>query len=93
VKRDTFILGLNAYHGDSSACLLRDGKILAAVEEERLLRSKHWAGFPEQSIRYCLAEAGAKFSDINAIAVNRDPRQTCSFFSARWLGMPSSGTG
>jgi len=67
------ILGLNAYHGDSSACLLRDGLVVAAAEEERFLRLKHWAGFPEQAIRYCLAEAGAKLSDVDAIAVNRDP--------------------
>jgi len=67
------ILGLNAYHGDSSAALISDGKIVAAAEEERFLRSKHWAGFPEQAIRYCLSEAGVKLSDIDAIAVNRDP--------------------
>jgi len=67
------ILGLNAYHGDSSACLLRDVKIVASVEEERFLRMKHWAGFPEQAIRYCLSEAGVKLSDLDAIAVNRNP--------------------
>jgi carbamoyltransferase len=67
------ILGLNAYHGDSSAALISDGKIVAAAEEERFLRFKHWAGFPEQAIRYCLSEAGVKLSDVDAIAVNRDP--------------------
>jgi carbamoyltransferase len=67
------ILGLNAYHGDSSACLLKDGIIVAAAEEERFLRFKHWAGFPEQAIRYCLSEAMVKLSDIDVIAVNRDP--------------------
>ena len=67
------ILGLNAYHGDSSASLILDGKIVAAAEEERFLRFKHWAGFPEQSIRYCLSEAKVKLSDIDVIAVNRDP--------------------
>jgi len=67
------ILGLNAYHGDSSAALISGGKIIAAAEEERFLRFKHWAGFPEQSIRYCLSEAGVKLSEIDAIAVNRDP--------------------
>ena len=53
------ILGLNAYHGDSSACLLEDGKLIAAVEEERFLRVKHWAGFPLEAIRWCLKEAKA----------------------------------
>ena len=45
------ILGLNAYHSDSSAGLISGGKIIAAAEEERFLRFKHWAGFPEQVIR------------------------------------------
>jgi len=67
------ILGLNAYHGDSSAALLHDCKVIAAAEEERFLRFKHWAGFPEQAIRYCLSEAGVTLSDIDLIAVNRDP--------------------
>src|SRR5918992_1610396 len=49
------ILGINAYHGDVSAVLLRDGQLVAAVEEERFRRVKHWAGFPEQAIRACLA--------------------------------------
>ena len=52
------ILGLNAYHGDSAACLVRDGEIVAAAEEERFRRIKHWAGFPSEAIGYCLAEAG-----------------------------------
>ena len=67
------ILGLNAYHGDSSAALLSDGQIVAAAEEERFLRLKHWAGFPEQAIRYCLSKAGVKLSEVDVIAVNRDP--------------------
>lgn len=67
------ILGLNAYHGDSSACILRDGKLLAAAEEERFRRVKHWAGLPTEAIRYCLAEARAKFSDLDHIAINRKP--------------------
>ena len=67
------VLGLNAYHGDSSAVLITDGKIIAAAEEERFLRSKHWAGFPEHAIRYCLSEARLKLSDVGVIAVNRDP--------------------
>ena len=68
------ILGLNAYHGDASACLVRDGDIVAAAEEERFRRIKHWAGFPSEAIRYCLAEAGASLDDIAHVAVNSDPR-------------------
>jgi carbamoyltransferase len=67
------ILGLNAYHGDSSACIVIDGKLIAAVEEERFTRIKHWAGFPFEAIEYCLDEAGVRVEDINHIAVNRNP--------------------
>lgn len=68
------ILGLNAYHGDASACLLRDGEIVAAAEEERFRRIKHWAGFPSQAARYCLEEAGVALGDVDHIALNSDPR-------------------
>ena len=50
----TYILGLNAYHADAAACLVKDGTLVAAVEEERFRRIKHWGGFPGESIRYCL---------------------------------------
>jgi carbamoyltransferase len=52
----SIILGVNAYHGDSWACLVVDGKLVAAVEEERFRRIKHWAGFPSESIRYCFGD-------------------------------------
>src|SRR5215472_293059 len=67
------ILGINAYHGDSSACIIRDGRIVAAAEEERFRRVKHWAGFPSQAISYCLAEAGIELAQIEHVAVNSDP--------------------
>jgi carbamoyltransferase len=67
------ILGINAYHGDSSACLVIDGQLIAAAEEERFRRIKHWAGFPEQAIRYCLEEVGVSLSDVHHVAVNSDP--------------------
>jgi len=66
------ILGLNAFHGDSAAALVVDGKLVAAVEEERFLRIKHWAGFPVESMRYCLDVAGLGLQDIDAIALNQD---------------------
>src|SRR5712691_12437644 len=68
------IVGLNAYHGDSSACVVIDGKIVAAAEEERFRRIKHWAGFPSEAIRYCLREAGIGLSDIAIVALNQDAR-------------------
>ena len=67
-----YILGLNAYHGDASACLVRDGVLIAAAEEERFRRIKHWAGFPSESIRYCLIEAGIRIGDVDVVAVNQD---------------------
>ena len=69
----SLILGLNAYHGDSAACLIRDGELVAAAEEERFRRIKHWAGLPTQSIDYCLAEGGLSLSDVEHIAINRKP--------------------
>jgi len=68
----TSILGINAYHGDSSACIVVDGELVAAAEEERFRRIKHWAGFPTESIRYCLEAAGLTLAELDHIAVNRD---------------------
>jgi carbamoyltransferase len=68
------ILGLNAFHGDSSAALVRDGALVAAAEEERFRRVKHWAGFPSASIRYCLQEAKLRLGDVDCIAINQDSR-------------------
>ena len=68
------ILGINAYHGDSSACIVKDGKMLAAVEEERYKRIKHWAGFPVESINYCLEEANLSLLEVDHVAINTDPK-------------------
>jgi carbamoyltransferase len=68
------VLGINAYHGDAAACLVRDGRLVAAAEEERFRRLKHWAGFPSQAIRWCLEEAGATLADVSHVAVNQDAK-------------------
>lgn len=68
------VLGLNAYHGDSAAALIKDGKLIAAAEEERFRRIKHWSGMPSESIRWCLQDAGLKLSDVDHIAINRNPK-------------------
>jgi carbamoyltransferase len=68
------IIGLNAFHGDSSAALVRDGVLIAAAEEERFRRLKHWAGFPSHAIRYCLQEAGLALEDVEHVALNQDSR-------------------
>ncbi len=70
----TTILGLNAYHADSAACLVRDGELIAAAEEERFCRIKHWAGLPSEAVRFCLAEAGLSLADIDHVAINRNPK-------------------
>jgi carbamoyltransferase len=67
------ILGLNAHHADASAAIVVDGKLVAAAEEERFRRVKHWAGFPSVAIEYCLAEAGVALNQVDHVAVNRDP--------------------
>jgi carbamoyltransferase len=69
-----YILGLNAYHADSSAAIFKDGVMIAATEEERFTRVKHWAGFPEQAIRFCLREAGISLHEVAYITIGRDPK-------------------
>jgi carbamoyltransferase len=83
------ILGINAYHGNASAAIVCDGRLIAAVEEERFNRVKYAAGFPAQAIRYCLKEAGLTLSDIDHVAIPRNPyaRLGTKLFYA--LRMPS----
>jgi carbamoyltransferase len=69
-----FILGLNAYHADSSTAIFKDGIMIAATEEERFTRVKHWAGFPEQAIKFCLREAGISLHEVAYITIGRDPK-------------------
>ena len=68
------ILGINAYHADISAVLLRDGELVVAAEEERFNRIKHVAGFPVQAIHKCLEIAGLVPAEIDHFAVSRNPR-------------------
>lgn len=68
------ILGINAYHADASAAIFVNGQLAAAIEEERFRRVKHWAGFPEMAIRFCLKEAGIGFENVDYFAVGRDPK-------------------
>jgi carbamoyltransferase len=68
------ILGVNAYHGDASAALVVDGQLVAAVEEERFNRVKHWAGFPAAAIRWCLEAGGVAPHEVDHVAISFDPR-------------------
>lgn len=69
-----YVLGLNAFHSDASAALYYKGRLIAASEEERFVRIKHWAGFPHEAIKFCLRNAGISITDIDHFAIARDPR-------------------
>lgn len=69
----TYYLGISAYHAGSSACIFKDGKIICAIEEERINRIKNWAGFPILSISRCINEAKINISDIDYITINSNP--------------------
>ncbi len=68
-----YILGINAYHADAAAVLLKDGDIVAAVEEERFNRTKHSAGFPTLAIRHCLERAGISITEVGHVGISRVP--------------------
>ena len=72
------IIGINAFHADSSACLIIDGVLISAVEEERFNRIKHWAGFPSQSIKFCLEDAGISIDDLDYVTISRNPKANFS---------------
>ncbi len=67
------IIGINAYHADASACIIVDGKLVAAVEEERLNRIKHFSGYPINAIKECLKIAKKNSNEITDIAFNTKP--------------------
>ena len=68
MSKPFIIIGINAYHADASAAVFVDGQLVAAIEEERLNRVKHWAGFPVQAIEFCLKEAGVGYEDVDVWA-------------------------
>ena len=59
------IIGLNINHADSAACIIVNGKIVAAIEEERFVRKKHYSGFPFFSIEFCLQSAKLKMNKVD----------------------------
>jgi carbamoyltransferase len=68
-----YTLGINAYHGDASACIYKDSELIAATEEERIRRIKHWAGLPTEAVKFCLQEAGISLEEVDVITVSRNP--------------------
>src|SRR6202167_6341305 len=84
-----YILGINAYHGNASAAIIADGRLVAAVEEERFNRVKYAAGFPSAAIRYCLDAAGITLSEVDHIAIPRNPWARLATKLLYALKMPS----
>ncbi len=68
-----YILGINAYHGDAAACIFKNDELVAAIEEERITRIKHWAGFPIESIKFCLRECNIDITEVDYLTVSSDP--------------------
>ncbi len=71
--RDFYVLGINFLHSDTSACIFKNGKLIAAVEEERFSRIKHTSSFPVKSINFCLNEVQIDISDLDIITINSNP--------------------
>ncbi|HXO27080.1 MAG TPA: carbamoyltransferase N-terminal domain-containing protein, partial [Thermoanaerobaculia bacterium] len=84
------ILGLSAFHADAAAAAVSGGAFVAGVEEERFRRIKHWAGFPEQAMAYCLSELGGDLGEVAALAVSRQPRAYLMRKAALALSHPRS---
>ena len=73
MSNSAYILGLSAYYHDSAACLVKDGMIVAAAQEERFTRRKHFAGFPVESIKYCLKEGNIRLGDVCYVVFYEKP--------------------
>ena len=93
MERDpaVWILGLSAFYHDSAACILRDGDIIAAAQEERFTRRKGDAGFPRHAVSYCLREAGIDVGDLNAVGFYDKPLLKFERILETWLGTAPRG--
>ncbi|MDP6698395.1 MAG: carbamoyltransferase N-terminal domain-containing protein, partial [Candidatus Latescibacteria bacterium] len=87
----TYILGISAFYHDSAACLVRDGQIVAAAQEERFTRIKHDPNFPAQAVRYCLQEAGIEAKDLHCIGFYDKPLLTFERLLETHLGTAPLG--
>src|SRR4029077_120452 len=68
-----YILGISAFYHDSAACLVKNGQIIAAAQEERFTRRRHDPGYPRNAVNYCLNEAGIQPSDLSSVAFYDKP--------------------
>jgi len=85
------ILGISAYYHDSAACLVQDGRIVAAGQEERWTRKKHDAAFPKNAVDYCLAEAGIRAEELDLVAFYDKPLLKFDRLLETYLGHAPSG--
>jgi len=85
------ILGISAYYHDSAACLLRDGEIVAAAQEERFTRKKHDARFPRNAVRYCLREGGVSLKQLRHVAFYDKPLLKFERLLETYLGFSPRG--
>ena len=85
----SIVIGINSFHADSSAAIFKDGELLFAIEEEKLNRKKHWAGFPEISILKCLEYTGINKNMVTDITLNSDPtsnlHKKIPYFFAKYM--------
>ena len=89
-----YILGISAFYHDSAACLVKDGEIIAAAQEERFTRKKHDASFPLRAVEYCLKEAGIGINDVSYVAFYEKPflkfeRLLLTYLAYAPQGLPS----
>jgi carbamoyltransferase len=90
-QSETFILGISCFYHDSAACLVRDGHIVAAAQEERFTRKKHDPRFPRNAIRYCLEEAGITAQDLDYVVFYDKPFLTFERLLMSYLTVAPEG--
>ncbi len=89
----TTILGISAYYHDSAACLVRDGVIVAAAQEERFTRKKHDEQFPHHAVAYCLREGGIRMEDLDYVGFYDKPLLKFERILENYLGVAPKGLG
>lgn len=87
------ILGISAYYHDSAACLVRDGEIVAAAQEERFTRKKHDEEFPHHAVAYCLREGGLRLADLEYVGFYDKPLLKFERILENYLGVAPRGLG
>jgi carbamoyltransferase len=87
----TTILGISAYYHDSAACLVRDGEVVAAAQEERFTRKKHDAGFPHHAVAYCLREGGIDVGDLDYVGFYDKPLLKFERILENYIGVAPRG--